>query len=72
MHALHESGAATQGAKTHFPSKTTFQKLRKINPAGMGSVIPIKYANRYKFPETGNAYSVGETCPAQFLSSSIS
>ena len=45
MHALHESGAATQGAKTYFPSKTTFQKLRKINPAGMGSVSPSSMPN---------------------------
>ena len=28
-----------------------------------GSVISIKGAERYEFPETGNACSVGESCP---------
>ena len=32
---------------------------------GMGSVIPIKVARGNNYPETQNAYSAGESCPAK-------
>ena len=43
------------------------QRVRKMISEGMGSVIPIKVAERDENPESGYAYSAGESCPKKVM-----
>jgi len=45
--------------------------VEKRGQEGMGSAIPIKGAGRYENPESGYAYSVGESCPEKVMAPQI-
>ena len=71
---LHDTSVGCHGCLYHGrPSAMLWAKRTNSASAcgcgfeGMGSVIPIKVAREYTFPESGNAYDTGESCPDKVL-----